>query len=133
MQYKQFGKNGPMVSRLGFGCMLRAACPVSLGDSGVQVLIMHTHGTEAYTPTAAEPYRATDSYRTTDSSHNMCTVREFYYPSSDGVSRVYAREWSPEGAARAVLQLAHGICEHLGRYDDFARFMSSIAPESSRL
>ena len=21
MQYKQFGKNGPMVSRLGFGCM----------------------------------------------------------------------------------------------------------------
>jgi len=54
----------------------------------------------------------------------MCTVREFYYPSSDGVSRVYAREWSPEGAARAVLQLAHGICEHLGRYDDFARFMA---------
>jgi alpha-beta hydrolase superfamily lysophospholipase len=54
----------------------------------------------------------------------MCTVREFYYPSSDGVSRVYAREWRPEGAARAVLQLAHGICEHLGRYDDFARFMA---------
>ena len=21
MQYKRFGKNGPMVSRLGFGCM----------------------------------------------------------------------------------------------------------------
>jgi len=60
--------------RLDAAAMLRAACPVSLGDSGVQVLIMHTHGTEAYTPTAAEPYRATDSYRTTDSSHNMLRV-----------------------------------------------------------
>ena len=54
----------------------------------------------------------------------MCTVSEFTYPSSGGGSTIFAREWRPEGAPAAVLQLAHGICEHCGRYDDFARFLA---------
>lgn len=54
--------------------MLKADCPVSLGKSGVQVLIMHTHGTEAYTKTRAEPYTESDSYRTTDKNHNMLRI-----------------------------------------------------------
>ena len=34
-------------------------------------------------------------------------------------------KWLPDvGAPKAVLQLAHGIAEHMGRYDSFARFMA---------
>ncbi|MBQ3135523.1 MAG: stage II sporulation protein P [Oscillospiraceae bacterium] len=49
--------------------------PVRLGG-GPQVLIVHTHGSEAYYPTAAEPYTPSDPYRTTDSAHNMVRVGE---------------------------------------------------------
>lgn len=54
--------------------LLRQPCPVALGREGVQVLIMHTHGTEAYTPTDAHPYQASGEYRTTDKACNMLAV-----------------------------------------------------------
>lgn len=54
--------------------LLRRDSPVTLGENGVQVLIMHTHGTEAYTPSAAHPYTASGEYRTTDSSANVLRV-----------------------------------------------------------
>lgn len=54
----------------------------------------------------------------------MCTVNETRYPSTDGINQIRVREWVPEGTPCAVLQIAHGICEHLERYDDFARFMA---------
>jgi stage II sporulation protein P len=54
--------------------LLRQDSPVTLGKEGVQVLIMHTHGTEAYTPSAAHPYAASGEYRTTDSSANVLRV-----------------------------------------------------------
>jgi len=56
--------------------LLKQDCPVTLGSEGVQVLIMHTHGTEAYTPSAAHPYTASGEYRTTDSSANVLRVGE---------------------------------------------------------
>jgi len=54
--------------------ILQQARPVQLGDEGVQVLIMHTHGTESYTASPAYPYTATGEYRTTDSRANMLRV-----------------------------------------------------------
>lgn len=51
------------------------ASPVRLED-GPHILILHTHGSEAYTPTAAEPYSPSDPYRTTDCSHNVVRVGE---------------------------------------------------------
>ncbi len=33
--------------------------------------------------------------------------------------------WDEVENPKAVLQLCHGMCENLGRYDDFARFMNS--------
>ena len=54
--------------------LLTGECPVTLGTEGVQVLIMHTHGTEAYTPSPAHPYTASGEYRTTDSDANMLRV-----------------------------------------------------------
>ncbi|MEA5038978.1 MAG: alpha/beta hydrolase [Clostridiaceae bacterium] len=54
----------------------------------------------------------------------MCLTEDFFYPSSDGVGRIRARMWRPESNPEAVLQIAHGICEHLERYDDFAHFLT---------
>lgn len=54
--------------------LLQQERPVSLGAEGVQVLIMHTHGTESYTQSAGHTYAASGEYRTTDSSANMLRV-----------------------------------------------------------
>ena len=31
-----------------------------------------------------------------------------------------ARIWQPEGEVKAVLQITHGMTEHMGRYEAFA-------------
>lgn len=36
------------------------------------------------------------------------------------INGLHAVIWQPEGAAKAVLQIAHGMTEHMGRYEDFA-------------
>ena len=51
--------------------------------------------------------------------------QEFYYLSQDGVTQIHAVEWIPEGEVKAVLQICHGMVEHIGRYHDFAEFMAS--------
>lgn len=51
----------------------------------------------------------------------MVSMRESSFLSSDGRHQVYYREYTPGGEAKGILQLAHGITEHIGRYDDFAR------------
>lgn len=53
----------------------------------------------------------------------MCEIREFYYESVNH-SEIYCIEWIPAAPPRAVLQLSHGIMEHIGRYDNFARYMA---------
>jgi len=55
----------------------------------------------------------------------MEKVQSFYFPSSDGRHRCYAQEWLPQGQPRAVVQIVHGIAEHIGRYDQVARFLSA--------
>lgn len=55
----------------------------------------------------------------------MAILKEFTFPSSDGLHQVHAMEWLPEsGAPKAVVQLVHGISEYIGRYDAFARFLT---------
>ncbi|MBS5644507.1 MAG: lysophospholipase [Clostridiales bacterium] len=51
-------------------------------------------------------------------------VQEFSYVSHDGKTSIAARKYLPEGDARAILQICHGMCEYFGRYDSFARFMA---------
>ena len=48
---------------------------------------------------------------------------EFYMPSTDGEDMLHVIEWKPEGKVRGILQISHGMIEHIGRYDRFARFM----------
>lgn len=50
--------------------------------------------------------------------------KEFYFPSSDGYNQLHVVEWLPEGEPKAVLQICHGMVEHIQRYDEFARFLT---------
>lgn len=52
--------------------------PLSLSLSeGPQILILHSHGSEAYTPQGdQDSYTPSDPYRTTDCAHNMVRVGE---------------------------------------------------------
>jgi len=55
----------------------------------------------------------------------MAKIQESYYPSSDGVHKVHGVLWLPDsGEPKAVVQLVHGICEYIQRYDHFARFLT---------
>ena len=55
----------------------------------------------------------------------MALKEEFYFPSSDGIHRIHGCRWLPaSGGPRAVVQLVHGISEHVGRYDHFAFFLA---------
>ena len=48
---------------------------------------------------------------------------EFFFPSSDGRTQIRAAEWRAD-APVAVVQLIHGIAEHIDRYDAFASFLA---------
>lgn len=50
---------------------------------------------------------------------------EFFYPSKDGITQIHAIEWLPEGKPIGVLQMCHGMVEHISRYDAFAKFLAS--------
>jgi alpha-beta hydrolase superfamily lysophospholipase len=47
----------------------------------------------------------------------------FTYQDQDNVE-IFAYKWSPGGAPKAAVQISHGLAEHAGRYEDFARFLT---------
>ena len=52
--------------------------------------------------------------------------KEAYFNSSTGVNKIHTLIWSdPDVKPVAVFQIAHGVSEHIDRYDDFARFLAS--------
>lgn len=52
------------------------------------------------------------------------TREEFFYDSRDGISKVRAMLWIPDGEIKGIFQIVHGMAEHIERYDDFACFMA---------
>lgn len=54
----------------------------------------------------------------------MPMMKEFTFPSCDGEHDIYVRQWMPDGPVRAVLQIAHGVAEHIERYDPFMEFLA---------
>ncbi len=52
-------------------------------------------------------------------------VKDFTFLSSNMRDTVHAREWIPAGKPRGIIQLAHGMQEHMGNYEEFAKYMSS--------
>ncbi len=49
---------------------------------------------------------------------------EFYYDSFCNTNKIHAVKWVPEGTPLCVVQIAHGMAEHLGRYEEFAAFLT---------
>lgn len=49
--------------------------------------------------------------------------KEFFYPSC-GEGNIRALCWEPAGEVKAVVQIVHGIAEHVERYDHFAAFLA---------
>ena len=76
-------------------------------------------------------------------------TREFTFPSADGKTTIHAVEWLPKGTPKAVLQIVHGVSEHILRYAPFAEYLTergfavvghdhlghgaSVAPDAPRL
>ena len=54
----------------------------------------------------------------------MPVFRDFYYESSTGKNQIHARICTPDGTPRGIVQIAHGIAEHINRYEDFMRFLA---------
>ncbi len=49
-------------------------------------------------------------------------TKEITFPSADGKHTVHGYFWVPEsGDVRAIIQLSHGMCEYVQRYDAWAR------------
>ena len=58
----------------------------------------------------------------------MPILNEFTFSSSDRKNNIYVREWLPDSAPVGVVQIAHGVAEHIERYDDFARYLAEGRP-----
>lgn len=48
---------------------------------------------------------------------------DFDYP-SQGEGQIHGCQWTPEGEIRGVVQLLHGIAEHICRYEAFAAYLN---------
>ena len=59
---------------LDIGTLLSAAPELSFQNDGPQVLIYHSHATEAYTMDGTDIYEESDSYRTLDTEQNVVRV-----------------------------------------------------------
>ncbi len=50
-------------------------------------------------------------------------AKDIFYPSC-GAGKIHACIWEPQGEVKAVVQIVHGIAEHVLRYDHFASFLA---------
>lgn len=55
----------------------------------------------------------------------MSTILTSSYKSRDGIHDICYHIWFPEAEPRAIVQIAHGMCEHSMRYAELAEFLSS--------
>jgi len=54
----------------------------------------------------------------------MVVKKHFRFTSSDGIHKIHGILWKPDDREIiGVLQIVHGMAEHIDRYDHFARFM----------
>ena len=55
----------------------------------------------------------------------MPSFQDFYFQSSTGRTSIHALKCVPDGKPRAVVQIAHGIAEHIERYRPFMEFLAN--------
>lgn len=51
-------------------------------------------------------------------------IREFKFLSSNMYTEIHGKLWIPEGNIVAIVQISHGMQEHIDRYDEFARYLA---------
>lgn len=55
----------------------------------------------------------------------MVMKEEFTYDSRDNKSKIHAIRWIPQkGEIKGIVQIVHGMVEHIDRYDEFANFLA---------
>lgn len=59
---------------LDLGNLISDGTSVKLKQDGPQILIIHTHGSEAYTPDKIDSYEVSDTFRTEDTEHSVIRV-----------------------------------------------------------
>ena len=76
------------------GAMVAEGPSITLPAEGPQVLIVHTHGSEAYTPDAYDQYEETDTDRTEDKNYNVIRVGDELAKAfeAQGISVLHDRE-----------------------------------------
>ena len=52
-------------------------------------------------------------------------MRTDYFVNSRGKGKFHCCKWTPEGEIRGIVQIVHGIAEHVDRYEDFANYLNS--------
>lgn len=53
-------------------------------------------------------------------------ITEAYFHSNDGKHQVHTLIWQTNAKEhRGIVQIAHGVCEHIGRYDEFAHYLAN--------
>ncbi|HHU23428.1 MAG TPA: alpha/beta hydrolase [Clostridiales bacterium] len=55
----------------------------------------------------------------------MAGFNEFRFTSANGKTEIYACRWEPEGHPRGIIQISHGMAEHIARYDHFAKYLNN--------
>ena len=56
---------------------------------------------------------------------NMINKIEEKLKSTDDVTELNVVKWLPDGEIKGVIQVAHGITEHAGRYEQVAKYFAS--------
>lgn len=49
---------------------------------------------------------------------------EFTFDSRDGVTKIHAVRWIPDGEIKCILQIVHGMAEYIERYDEVAKWFT---------
>ena len=55
----------------------------------------------------------------------MSVFSDYTFLSNNGKTNIHVRRCTPDGAVRGIVQITHGIAEHVERYDGFAQFLSA--------
>jgi len=61
---------------------------------------------------------------TYESEDTIMTCTSHSFTSADGATSIQYFVWPPKSAARGVMQISHGMCEYMGRYDEMAEFLT---------
>lgn len=55
----------------------------------------------------------------------MPSFTEFYFTSSTGMNQIRVKQCNPDSEPRAIVQIAHGIAEHVDRYSEFMEYLAA--------